>query len=199
VTDKKKLYRPPTPSSLLSATYLVLLAQRSVVRHDGAVVHGDIPVRLACAADCLQAGAAIVPPTVFRIAVRLSRGVAPVLHVPLGTAAGLHAGAVGVVHATGTMDQGAGDHIGQLGIDRCIRQLRTDDVVVICGVPKLVVRVQQYQDVGMRQAPLLEFDHVEEPDGDTQDMALGEVIHQGIELLLEYPDEMVGKEQRHRG
>ena len=97
----------------------------------------------------------------------------------------LHAGSIGIVRATGSMDHVLHHQLMQLRMGVRIRNLSREELVEFIRSLKLGIRMEEDDEMSVRQAMLLEFIGVAVSDGLAQTSQLHDIIEHLIMLHME--------------
>lgn len=101
-----------------------------------------------------------------------------------------HARSIGEVRTTGTMEHTFCDNFKEPGMSGLIRDLSRDDVVCLECIVNLEFRIEENQDVCMREATLLELYCVNTCSKTTKEATIN-VLDKSFQLLLEDPGNYV--------
>ena len=102
-----------------------------------------------------------------------------------GALAVLHAGSIGILSTTGSMDYVLHHQFMELRIDIRIRNLSREEFVKFIRSVKLGIRMEENNEMGVRQATLLKFIGVAIANGLPQTSYLHDVIEHLITLHVE--------------
>ena len=97
----------------------------------------------------------------------------------------LHAGSIGIRRATGSMDHVLHHQLMELRINIRIRNLSREEFVEFVRSVKLGIRMEENNDMGVRQAMLLKLIGVAIANGLSQTSCLHDVIEHLITLHVE--------------
>ena len=93
-----------------------------------------------------------------------------------------HLGPLAVRVGKGIITFCTGGKVSTMRLDWLDWQLSADARIDVVGCSQTMLRSQNDEYVGVRQAAMLEFDHMQVRDGATKDAHLFQIIHQLIAL-----------------
>jgi hypothetical protein len=85
-----------------------------------------------------------------------------------------------------------GDDLEKLGLENWVRDLGSDDLVIIIRPSQLIIRMKDKENVGMGETSLLVLNDVDLADDFAEDLLLQQLLHQGLKLQLEDSSNDIG-------
>jgi hypothetical protein len=130
-------------------------------------------------------GATIVWPSIFWISI-ISKAcfLTELLAIALAAVSIDHAGSIGILWTTGTMEHALGDGLMQDGMSDWVRKLSRDDGVHILSVVNLVPPTKEYEEVYVRETTLLELNGVNQACNFTKETT-SNILQQSLNFLIE--------------